>query len=161
MWDTKNRNFKDESGKMMKKMSGFVLGFFLILTPQPSLAGADPLIAGVQQDGRDRARTLIELSPINFNLIEDGRVRGAITIEIVLELLDSANFEEIKAREPQIQSDFLQALTGLAKARFRVDRAINPDLVSYYLQPVVDKRIGAGKVDLFVNHALITPLNQK
>lgn len=108
-------------------------------------------------DGRDEARAKIDMDPINFNIIRNGRPVGAVVVEIILELQESRDFEDIKARQPFLQSDFLQGLIALSRTRFRVNRPIDPDLVVAYLTPVAAKRLGEGKVSLFVKNAVITP----
>ena len=138
------------------------LVFLLALNTQTGWAAPttiDPVTVKEEQDAGDEARTSIVMDPINFNLIRNGKVEGAIAVDMIVELVEAGDFEEIKARQPFLQSDFLQALTSLAKARFRLTRPINPDLVVAYLQPVADRRLGAGKVNLLVRSAIITPVN--
>ncbi|MFC4346412.1 hypothetical protein ACFO5Q_00960 [Kordiimonas lipolytica] len=99
----------------------------------------------------------IEMKPFNMALLERGRVRGKVTIYLVLVIEQSGGHEFVRTRLPQLRSDFNSALTVLARQRFSVSRPINPDIVKAYLTPYADRRLGAGVVSIYVKQALIEP----
>lgn len=99
----------------------------------------------------------IAFDPFNLSLMKRGRVVGQVDLRLVLVLHDGSDYEEIANLMPQIKSDFSIALSDMARKVFDVDRPIDPDLVSAYLTPYVDRRIGRDRVDVFVQHALIEP----
>lgn len=107
----------------------------------------------VPTEGKHR----IAFEPFNISLLKRGRVVGQVDLRLVLVLHNGNEYEEINNLVPQIKSDFTVALTDLARKVFDVNRPIDPDLVSAYLTPFVDRRLGRGRVDVFVQHALIEP----
>ncbi len=99
----------------------------------------------------------ITLEPFNFAVIKRGRVEGQANLQLVLELDDGKDYEDINNQIPRIRSDISIALTDLARQQFSVDRPVDPDLVSAYLTPFLDYRLGKGKVEVFVIKAIIEP----
>lgn len=107
----------------------------------------------VPTEGKHR----IAFEPFNLSLLKRGRVVGQVDLRLVLVLQDGNDYEEIANLVPQIKSDFTVALSDLARKVFDVNRPIDPDLVSAYLTPFVDRRLGRDRVEVFVQHALIEP----
>ncbi len=133
---------------MRQIFSAFLISFLALVAVPPVSA----------QDGEgDSARYSIDLDPLFFNIIQRGRVRGRVQIDLTMELMDSRDFEDISERVPQLRSDILTALTTLARDRMSPNAPINPDVVVAFLQPVVDYRVGPDRVNLYVTNALITP----
>lgn len=99
----------------------------------------------------------IPLEPFHFALLKRGRVVGQVNLTLVLELADGREYEDINRQVPRIRSDISIALTDLARQQFDVDRPIDPDLVSAYLTPFLDYRLGADRVEVYVQKAIIDP----
>lgn len=99
----------------------------------------------------------IVFEPFNLSMLKRGRVIGQVDLRLVLVLQNGNEYEEIANLTPQIRSDFTVALTDLTRKVFDVNRPIDPDLVSAYLTPYVDYRIGKDRVKVFVQHATIEP----
>lgn len=106
----------------------------------------------------DELTAEVEMKPIQFSLYQRGRVRGQVTIQLVLQVLDPNDVSVVEERIPQIQSDFVSALIALSKQYFDVNQPIQPDLVAGYLQPFAIKRFGPDKVNIFVVQATINPV---
>lgn len=99
----------------------------------------------------------LEMEPFNFSVIKRGVVEGQATLQIVLLMENTQDFEVVRSRLPQIRSDFNTALTMLSRQRFQVNRPIDPDIVKAYLTPYIDARLGPGMAEVFVKQALIHP----
>lgn len=108
------------------------------------------------QDAQDLS-TEIQLEPIQFSLYQRGRIRGQVSIQIVLEVLDPEKAADIKERTPQIKSDFVSALIALSKHYFDVNQPLQADLIAGYLKPFAAKRLGPDQVNIFVVQATINP----
>ena len=101
--------------------------------------------------------TEIAIDPIQFSMYQRGRIRGQVTIQLVLEVLNPSDVEGIKERVPQIKSDFVSALIALSKHYFDVNQPLQADLIAGYLKPFADKRFGPDKINIFVVQATINP----
>jgi len=99
----------------------------------------------------------INLAPFNFSLLKRGRVVGQVDLTLVLELNEGRDYEEINSLLPRIRSDISIALTDLARQQFSVDRPIDPDLLTAYLTPFLDYRLGKDRVEIYVQQAMISP----
>lgn len=100
----------------------------------------------------------LDMHPIVFALVHRGRIEGRVTIELTLDAQSQADMADIRLHEPQIRSDFVTALNGLARQRFRVTDPIDPDLVVAYLTPYLNRRLGHDRAAIYVQSALIEPL---
>jgi len=127
-------------------------GAFAVLTA----AGSIPLQArqGVMPE---EGKLAIVMDAFDFSMFTRGRVVGKVSITLTLVVIEQRDSEIIRLRLPQIRSDFLSALTILSRQRFNVNKPIDPDIVTAYLTPFLSHRIGPGKANIFVKHALITP----
>lgn len=127
----------------------FCVGFLV-------LAFAWPVSA---QDGEmpDEGKLTIEMQPFDFTMFKRGRTVGKVSISLTLVVNEQSESEMIRDRLPQIRSDFLAALTVLSRLRFDVNRPIDPDVVTVYLKPYLEHRIGPDKVSVYVRQALIKP----
>ncbi len=105
----------------------------------------------------EEGKLAIDMDAFNFTMFNRGRVVGKVSITLTLVVIKQRDSEVIRLRLPQIRSDFLSALTILSRQRFNVNKPIDPDIVTEYLTPFLNHRIGPGKADIFVKHALITP----
>ncbi len=105
----------------------------------------------------EEGKLAIEMDPFDFSMFTRGRMVGKVSLTLTLVVIEQRDSEMIRLRLPQIRSDFLGALTILSRQRFNVTKPINPDIVTAYLTPFLAARIGAGKANIFVKHALITP----
>ena len=123
----------------------------LVLTPAE--------ISALEGEQATEGKTLntLEMVPFDLSVIRKGRVRGKATIQLVLSIADAEDSQYINDRIPQIRSDFSVALASLARQRFRVNRPIDPNIVSAYLQPYLDQRLGQHKVHVYVKSATIKP----
>tara|TARA_R110002096_G_scaffold274283_3_gene468095 strand:+ start:1047 stop:1466 length:420 start_codon:yes stop_codon:yes gene_type:complete len=138
----------------MVKFRWLVFLVCVALVAPVSAQDADEVEAGeVPSEGKHK----IVFDPFYLSLMKRGRVLGQVDLRLVLVLHEGNDYEEIANMTPQIRSDFTIALTDLARKVFDVNRPIDPDLVSAYLTPFVDRRIGRDRVDVFVQHALIEP----
>lgn len=99
----------------------------------------------------------LEMEPFNFSVIKRGIVEGQATLQFVLVMENTGDFEFVRSRLPQVRSDFNTALTMLSRQTFQVNRPIDPDIVKAYLTPYIDARLGAGIAEVFVKQALIRP----
>lgn len=111
----------------------------------------------IEGETPDEGKLTINMAPFNFQLLERGRQKGKVVIDLTLVVQEQKDSELIRQRLPQIRSDFLGALTSLSHHRFKVNRSIDPDLVTAYLTPFLVNRVGEGKAMVFVQYALITP----
>ena len=135
-------------------IAGLMLaGPLMFSTPGADLAAQD----NQEKKGQSPALASIEMKSIYFNMIHNGVVEGAVAVDLVLLINDDADIEDINRRLPQLRSDFLGALLALSKRRFRIDTPPNVDSIKTFLTPVAAKRLGAGKVQVFVKNATITP----
>ncbi len=126
-----------------------VLAVFLLLSA--------PLMAEEEKEGKEAGLPRIEMEPFILSLLKRGTVEGKVTVHLTLVISDSKHMEEVRARLPQIRADFMSALTFLSRQRFTVSRPIEPDIVQAYLMPFSDRRLGKGKVSVFVKQAMIEP----
>ena len=78
-----------------------------------------------------------------------------MTLTLVVNAPKDMNY--VRTHLPQLRSDFLTALTVLAKQRFDPNRPVDPDIIPVYLTPYADYRLGAGKVAIYVKEAMVTP----
>ena len=117
-----------------------------------------PLAAEARQGVMpEEGKLAIEMDVFDFSMFDRGRMVGKVSLTLTLVVIEQSDSEVIRLRLPQIRSDFLSALTILSRQRFNVNKPINPDIVTAYLTPFLSNRIGAGKANIFVKHALITP----
>jgi len=105
----------------------------------------------------EEGKLAISMETFDFSMFSRGRVVGKVSITLTLVVIEQRDSEIIRLRLPQIRSDFLSALTILSRQRFNVNKPIDPDIVTAYLTPFLSHRIGPGKANIFVKHALITP----
>ena len=105
----------------------------------------------------EEGKLAIVMDSFDFSMFTRGRVVGKVSITLTLVVIEQQDSEIIRLRLPQIRSDFLSALTILSRQRFNVNKPIDPDIVTAYLTPFLSHRIGPGKANIFVKHALITP----
>jgi len=141
---------------MNRAAAGFQLALLVAAFTVLSLAGTSDVSArqGVMPE---EGKLAIEMSPFDFPMFTRGRMVGKVSLTLTLVVIEQRDSEDIRLRLPQIRSDFLSALSILSRQRFNVNRPINPDIVTAYLTPFLDHRIGAGKANIYVKHALITP----
>lgn len=99
----------------------------------------------------------IDMQPFNLALLERGRVRGKVTMHLVLVIEQDGAHEFVRTRLPQLRADFNSGLSVLARQRFSVSRPINPDVVKDFLTPFADHRLGIGVVSIYIKQALIEP----
>lgn len=126
---------------------------FLCASPSFAQDAEDEGAGEVPSEGKHK----IAFEPFHLSLLRRGRVVGQVDLRLVLVLQEGRDYEEINNLMPQIRSDFNVALTDMARKVFDVNRPIDPDLVSAYLTPYVDHRLGRGRVEVFVQHAMIDP----
>lgn len=105
----------------------------------------------------DEGKHKITFTPFHLSLLKGSRVRASVDIQLVLQLHDNKDYESLNALKPQLRADIAAALSTLARQRWRVTRPIDPDIVSAYLTPFIEHRVGAGKLNVYVLHALIIP----
>lgn len=128
--------------------------FLLLLLP---MAGLHTVAALQDSEIPEEGKLAIEMQPFDFTMFDRGRTVGKVSLTLTLVVQEQGDSEMIRTRMPQIRSDFLGALTVLARQRFDVNRPIDPDIVTAYLTPFLEHRIGAGKALIFVKQALISP----
>ncbi|MBL4788451.1 MAG: hypothetical protein JKY60_05185 [Kordiimonadaceae bacterium] len=102
-------------------------------------------------------RLSLKFEPFRIAVLRRGRVTGTADLQITLQLRNNNEYEELKAKLPQLRSDMVSALSSLSRRRWLISRPIDPDIVSRYLKPYVDRRVGAGRLDIYVLKALIDP----
>jgi|GEM_PF-1379287 len=139
-----------------------LLAIFLAILFTFSGFVAQPLQAASQQQEETEAqqefgKPKIEMKPFNMALLERGRVRGKVTIYLVLVIEQDGGHEFVRTRLPQLRADFNSALTVLARQRFSISRPIDPDIVKAYLTPYADRRLGGGVISIYVKQALVEP----
>ncbi|WP_308910880.1 hypothetical protein [Pseudokordiimonas caeni] len=121
--------------------------------------GPASMPAMAEEKAEEAPKPYIDLAPIYLSVLNKGRVIGVVTLELVLEVKDPAHDSAmVTERLRQIEGDFAAAGMEMARQVFRVDRPIDPDLVSAYLTPYVERRLGPGKVNVLVKQALIRPM---
>ncbi len=103
------------------------------------------------------ARRII-FAPMNVSVFDRGRLAARANIELVLEVKDLADVANIRQRKPQLRADFLAAVNQLARQHFRMDQPIDPNLVKKFAMAYVDRRLGPGKVEIYVLQAYIESL---
>ncbi|GHF14178.1 hypothetical protein GCM10017044_05340 [Kordiimonas sediminis] len=101
-------------------------------------------------EAAEQAVSVFEMQPITFNMKQRSGGRGVVTINLALEILNDTPLEEVTYREPQLKADFGAALVALSRQAFSVDRPIDPNLVTAYLTPFADRRLGKGAVKIYV-----------
>lgn len=143
------------NGCVAFKMWRFVFLIFFMASAlvQPVLAQEEEH----QGEQLEYGKPKIDMAPFNLALLERGRVRGKVTMYLVLVIEKKGEIEFVRARMPQLRADFNSALSVLARQRFSVSRPVNPDVVKAYLTPFADRRLGAGMVSIYVKQALIAP----
>lgn len=137
-----------------------VLAFFLcgLAMDGPARSQEDEEEADKPSDEEVLGAQRIIMAPMNISLFESNRLTARVNIELILEVQDLADVEDIRDRVPQLRSDFLTALNLLARERFSIDRPIDPELIKLYVLAYADRRLGKGKIDVFVQEAYIQPL---
>ncbi|MCJ9428086.1 hypothetical protein [Kordiimonas marina] len=127
----------------------------LMMTPSAAWAGEGG--AEKAPDSQTDALPKIDMTPFKFSLIKRGRVRGKVSVTLTLVVNKSDDMKYIRLHQPQLRSDFLTALTILANQQIDPNRPIDPDIISAYLTPYADYRLGTGKVTVYVKEAMVTP----
>jgi len=105
----------------------------------------------------DEGKHKITFKPFHLSILKKGRVRGTADIQLVLQLHENRDYEELNALKPQLRADIAAALSTLARRRWRVTKPIDPDIVSGYLTPFIEQRVGPGRLNVYVLQALINP----
>ena len=103
------------------------------------------------------ARRII-FSPMNVSVFARNRLVARANIELVMEVKDLADVDDIRLRKPQLRADFIAALNQLARQRFRVNEPIDPNLVKMFVMAYADRRLGPGKVEIYVLQAYVESL---
>ena len=129
----------------------------LLLVTTISLPGTSRASEEEEQAEKTVGKPKIEMVPFNFSVIKKGVVEGQASLQFVLVMENTTDYEFVRTRLPQIRSDFNTALTMLSRQHFNVNRPIDPDVVKAYLTPYVEHRLGSGKAEVFVKQALIHP----
>jgi len=109
--------------------------------------------AEVLEEGKHK----ITFEPFQLSVMRRGRVRGTADIQLVLQLHDNKDYESLNNLKPQLRADISSALSTLARQRWSVNRPIDPDIVSAYLTPFIEHRVGANRLNVYVLKALINP----
>jgi hypothetical protein len=142
----------------MRFAGGVLLSFWLVLAlSAPGYAAMALQEDEAQAEVLDEGKLKISFAPFNITVFNRGQVRGTADIQIVLQLKENGEYEEINRLKPQLRADISTALTTLSRRRWSLTKPINPDIVSAYLKPFVDYRIGADRVEVYVLRALINP----
>ncbi len=115
--------------------------------------GADAVISEETSE-ETPANARIEMKPFSFPVTVRGRQKGSMMLVVVLKLQEGAELEEINTRLPQLRGDILIAGNQLAARRFRPNTPVDPDVVAYYFQNAVDRRLGSGKIRVFINQSV-------
>ena len=146
--------------------------FLLVLCGPPAQADAlNSVLPNIQnkllmvQDGEgpteeellDEGKHKITFRPFHLSILKKGRVRGTVDIQLVLQLHDNRDYESLNLLKPQLRSDITAALSTLARRRWRVTKPIDPDIVSDYLTPFIEHRVGPDRLNVYVLQALINP----
>jgi len=105
----------------------------------------------------DEGKHKITFEPFHLTVMKRGRVQGTADIQLVLQLHDNKDYEGLNVMKPQLRADITSALSTLARQRWKVSRPIDPDIISAYLKPFIVHRVGADKLDVYVQQALINP----
>lgn len=108
----------------------------------------------------DDENTILPITALNFSVIKKGRVRGTVSIVPVLVIKNPTDDELHELREllPLIRSDLMSIANLLSQKRFRINKPIDPDLVARHFQNRLDKRIGAGRIKVYIQDAIIRPV---
>lgn len=112
-----------------------------------------------EEANRDE-NTILPITALNFSVIKKGRVRGTVSIVPVLVIKNPTDDElhELRGLLPLIRSDLMSVANLLAQKRFRINKPIDPDLVARHFQKRLDKRIGAGRIKVYIQDAIIRPV---
>lgn len=130
----------------------------LIVLALMALFGFSHAYAGQEQGAMpEEGKLTINMAPFDFSLIQRGRLQGKVSLSLTLVVENQRDSEMIRARLPQVRSDFLNGLTSLSRQRFNVNRPIDPDVVTTFLTPYLNHRLGEGKARVYVQHAQIKP----
>lgn len=135
----------------------FLLGGLMVAGPVFVSAVGSTHVHARQGVLPEEGKLAIDMDAFNFSMFTRGRIVGKVSITLTLVVIEQRDSEVIRLRLPQIRSDFLSALAILSRQRFNVNKPIDPDIVTAYLTPFLEHRIGADKANIFVKHALITP----
>ena len=155
------------AGKICKNMNfenlklSFLLVFIALsiaLSISFSVAVAQDAEGG--EDGKEDNKDVIyenriEMEPFNISLFEGSRIAGRFNVRIVVEVAEGVDSVSAKQKVPQMRADFVIALSQLARVGFRVDRPIDPNLISDYLKRFAEERIGKGQVEIYVLEAYV------
>jgi len=147
-------------------MRWFLIGMMAVSLgfTAPDIFGFFGSAAAAQDEGAEEGEVLdegklkITFDPFSLSLMKRGRVLGTVDIQLVLQLHDNKDYEALNTLKPQLRADITSALSTLARQRWSVNRPIDPDIVSAYLKPFVDYRIGAEKLKIYVVQAIINPV---
>ena len=113
-----------------------------------------------QEEDTLNYNTTLEIKTLNFSIIKKGRVRGTVSIVPTLVITHPTDDEinELDRLIPLIRSDLMAVANLLSKRRFRINRPIDPDLVAFHFQNRVDKRLGKGRIKIYIQDAVIRPV---
>jgi len=114
--------------------------------------------AATEDELLDEGKHKITFRPFHLSVMRKGRVRGTVDIQLVLQLNENRDYESLNALKPQLRADITAALSTLAQRRWRVSKPIDPDIVSAYLTPFIEQRVGPGRLNVYVLQALINPV---
>lgn len=130
-----------------------------VLVGTHSIAGTTLAAQDEEAEGEllDEGKHKIGFAPFQLTLMKRGRIRGSVDIQLVLQLSDNKDYEKLNALKPQLRADITAALSTLARQRWKVTQPIDVDIVSAYLTPFITHRVGPGKLEVYVQHALINP----
>jgi len=136
-------------------MRALLIMLCLIIAPTAAMAGE----GGGEKAPEEQSDALpkIDMAPFKFSLIDRGRVRGKVSITLTLVVHKSDDMKYVRLHQPQLRSDFLTALTVLANQQIDPNRPVDPDIISAYLTPYANYRLGKDKVTVYVKEAMVTP----
>lgn len=142
---------------LLMRFLGLTLIVLIGLLSAPAVNGVAMIEEEQSGEPMDEGKLKITFSPFHISVFSRGQVRGSADIQIVLQLINNSDYEALNSLKPQLRADITAALSTLSRKRWNVNRPIDPDIVSMYLKPFVDHRIGAGRVEVYVLRALINP----
>ena len=137
----------------MSKVSKVIACILMSLLMQ--ITTAWNIVSAAEGEALAEGKHKISFDPFYLSLLKRGRVVGQAEVRVVLQLENGDDYEEFNNLKTQVRADFMSALTELARIRFDVNQPIDPDIVKAYLTPFVDYRLGEGKVQVYIQHAMI------
>jgi flagellar basal body-associated protein FliL len=98
------------------------------------------------------------LKPVVVSVMRDMRVRGLLSVDVGLELVDPDSRSDVEKLMPRLRDRYIQALTYLASNRIDVSRPLDIDALNTVLQTATNKTLGTDTARVLISGATVRRL---